>query len=132
MHLLVGLGNNGLNYARHRHNVGRMVLDSLSDCLERGPWQSLGHGRLTAVSEDCLLLVPTTAMNVTGAAVEEVCALHGIPPGNVCVFHDDMDIPVGTVMSRLNRARTALREAYEAAERRRGGDRLPFRRAIGE
>jgi UDP-N-acetylmuramoyl-tripeptide--D-alanyl-D-alanine ligase len=97
MHLLVGLGNNGLNYARHRHNVGRMVLDSLSDCLERGPWQSLGHGRLTAVSEDCLLLVPTTAMNLTGAAVEEVCALHGIPPGNVCVFHDDMDIPVGTV-----------------------------------
>lgn len=43
-----------------------------------------------------------------------------------------LDIPVGTVMSRLNRARTALREAFEAAERRRGGDRLPFRRAVGE
>lgn len=96
MYLLVGLGNKGLRYQRHRHNVGRMVLDSLSDGLECGPWQSLHHGRLAALSEDCLLLLPSTAMNVTGSAVEEVCALHGIPPGNVCAFHDDMDIPVGT------------------------------------
>lgn len=102
--LLVGLGNPGLKYARNRHNVGRMVLDGLIGERAQARRRALRHGSVLEVADGrarCVLLWPATAMNLTGISVEEACSEYGIPPENVCVFQDDMDLPLGTVRMKL-------------------------------
>lgn len=39
MLLVVGLGNPGSGYARHRHNIGFMVVDALAQAHGFGPWR---------------------------------------------------------------------------------------------
>src|SRR5438876_797454 len=69
--LVVGLGNPGREYARHRHNVGAMVVDELAR-RHGGSWRSKFDGRLAEVRLDghrIALLRPETYMNESGRSV---------------------------------------------------------------
>ncbi len=98
MLLLVGLGNPGSEYARHRHNVGFMAVDAIAErhgfSDERRKFKGLlREGRLGL--EKTLILKPLTFMNVSGEAVAEAVNFYKIPPEDVVVFHDELDLAPG-------------------------------------
>lgn len=100
MKLLVGLGNPGAEYAATRHNIGFMALDALHERLGTESWQRKFHGSLataTLQGDRLLLLKPQTFMNRSGLAVGEVCQFYKIPPADVLVFHDELELPPGRV-----------------------------------
>ena len=49
-----------------------------------------------------ILALPQTYMNLSGLAVKELMDYYKIPPENVLVIYDDIDIPQGTVRIRPN------------------------------
>ena len=105
--LVVGLGNPGPGYAGNRHNVGAMVLDELA--ARAGIRLSPGKGaRSRAVSGEgrlagrrVVLARPLTYMNESGGPVRGLLDYHSLPPENLVVVHDELDISFGAV--RLKR-----------------------------
>ena len=93
--LLVGLGNPGDAYARHRHNVGFMAVDVIHESYNFGPWRRRFQG---AVSEGTLarrktyLLKPATYMNESGRSVREAAQFFKIPLEAIVVIHDEIDL----------------------------------------
>ncbi len=98
MQLLVGLGNPGVKYSGNRHNIGFMALDRIADDHGFGPWRAkfqaqVSEGRLG--SSKVLLLKPQTFMNLSGQAVGEAMRFYKLAPGDVTVFHDELDLAPG-------------------------------------
>ncbi len=98
--LLVGLGNPGPRYADTRHNAGFWFADRLA--ADRGSSfraESRFEGevaRIVAGGANCLLQKPMTFMNKSGSAVQKLAAFYRIPPAEILVVHDDLDLPPGT------------------------------------
>lgn len=98
MLLLVGLGNPGEKYARHRHNVGFMAVDAISDAHRFSPARSKFQGELregVLGGEKTLILKPQTFMNESGRAVGEAARFYKIDPDDVIVFYDELDLAPG-------------------------------------
>lgn len=100
MKLFVGLGNPGGQYARNRHNVGFMAVDAIADAHGFGPWRGkfqgeVAEGRLG--TEKVLLLKPATYMNLSGDSVQAALRFYKIEPGDMVVFHDELDLAPGRV-----------------------------------
>ncbi len=103
MWLLVGLGNPGPQYARHRHNVGFMALEEVARRWQATSRRRRFQGELAEVrleGERLLLLWPHTFMNESGRAVAEAARYYRIPPERIVVFHDELDLPPGRVRIR--------------------------------
>jgi peptidyl-tRNA hydrolase, PTH1 family len=95
--LVVGLGNPGREYARHRHNVGHMVADELAR-RHGGSWRSKFSGQLAEIRLDghkLALLKPETYMNDSGRAVGAAARFYKLEPGEVLVVHDEGDFDLG-------------------------------------
>ncbi len=103
MKLVIGLGNPGPQYEHTRHNAGFRVVDKLATKLE---WKwSERRGRAVLASgtigtEKVILAKPLTFMNLSGEAVGELVRWYKLPPGDVLVIYDDLDLPVGKVRLR--------------------------------
>ncbi|WP_299134669.1 aminoacyl-tRNA hydrolase [uncultured Amaricoccus sp.] len=98
MKLWVGLGNPGAQYARNRHNIGFMAVDAIADVHGFGPWRSKFQGQLAegrVGGEKILLLKPETFMNLSGDSVRAALAFFKLAPGDVTVFHDELDLEAG-------------------------------------
>ncbi len=98
MKLWVGLGNPGAAYARNRHNIGFMVLDRFASDHGFSAWKPafrglVAEGRLGG--EKLTLLKPATFMNLSGESVQAAVAWGKIAPGDVRVFHDELDLAPG-------------------------------------
>jgi PTH1 family peptidyl-tRNA hydrolase len=104
LHLIVGLGNPGQEYARTRHNAGYMVLDRLAEQWKAG-WRSEKkfHARLARAVRDgkrILLCQPETFMNASGEAVGAVMGFQKIPAERLLIAVDDADLPFGDLRLR--------------------------------
>ena len=98
MLLFVGLGNPGPKYKKNRHNVGFMAVDELVRRLSFSPWKVRFSGRTSEgriESQKILILKPETYMNESGRSVREAANFHKIPPEDIFVFHDDLDLAPG-------------------------------------
>ena len=104
MLLLVGLGNPGSEYERHRHNVGFMAADHIAE--QNGfsePRKKFkgelreGHLQYGAIREKALILKPLTFMNDSGKSVGEAARFYKIEPEDVIVFYDELDLAPGKV-----------------------------------
>jgi PTH1 family peptidyl-tRNA hydrolase len=98
MRLLVGLGNPGPEYARHRHNIGFMAVDAIHRIHGFGPWRSRFDGYVASGSidgEQAVLLKPLTYMNDSGRAVQQALRFYKLEPDAMIVFHDELDLPAG-------------------------------------
>jgi PTH1 family peptidyl-tRNA hydrolase len=99
--LVVGLGNPGPNYARTRHNVGFMVVDLLAERigsafkLHKKSGADVATGRLSGRS--VVLARPRCYMNETGRQVGPLAKFYSVPPGDVVVIHDDLDLDFGRI-----------------------------------
>jgi PTH1 family peptidyl-tRNA hydrolase len=98
-YLIAGLGNIGAEYVNTRHNIGFKVLDHLA----RQEGLEFATAKLGAVAEYKLkgrtlfLLKPNTYMNLSGKAVKYWMEKENIPPENILVVTDDLNIPFGTI-----------------------------------
>jgi peptidyl-tRNA hydrolase, PTH1 family len=104
MLLFVGLGNPGTRYAANRHNIGFMAVDAIARRHGMGPWRRRFQGVTaegTIGTERVLLLKPETYMNESGRAVAEAVHFYKIPPRDVVVFHDEVDLPPAKVRVKL-------------------------------
>ena len=101
--LVVGLGNPGREYARHRHNAGYLVVDELARRHE-GSWRSKFSGQLAEIRIDghkLALLKPETFMNESGRSVGAAMRFFKLEPDAVLVVHDDGDLERGRLQLRL-------------------------------
>ena len=100
--LVVGLGNPGREYARNRHNVGWLVVDELAR-RHGGSWRSKFSGSLAEVrlgDAKLALLKPETYMNESGRSVGAAARFFKVPPEQVLVAHDDVDLESGRLQAR--------------------------------
>ncbi len=99
--LIVGLGNPGPDYEATRHNAGFWLLDELAlDYRGAFRLESKFHGalaRITVADRDVRLLKPTTYMNHSGRSVSAVARYFDIPPEQILVAYDELDLPPGRV-----------------------------------
>lgn len=102
-YLIVGLGNPGRQYESTRHNAGFIALDYLADDLgvriHRIKFKST-VGEATVAGHRCLLMKPSTFMNLSGQAVTEAMRFYKLPPQKVIVLCDDINLDVGSIRIR--------------------------------
>src|SRR6188768_273756 len=104
MLLFVGLGNPGAKYQGNRHNIGFMVLDDIARRHGFAPWRRRFQGETsegTLGTERVILLKPMTYMNESGRSVQEAASFFKIAPGDVTVFHDELELPPGKVRVKI-------------------------------
>jgi PTH1 family peptidyl-tRNA hydrolase len=104
MLLFVGLGNPGPRHVDNRHNVVFMAVQSIARRNNIAPWRRRFQGVAvegTIGGERVLLLLPGTYMNESGRAVQEAARFYKIDPGNVVVFHDEVDLAPGKVRVKI-------------------------------
>ena len=100
MKLIVGLGNPGSRYDATRHNVGFHVIDALGGAHRitwRGHLPTAEYGEGVIEAHQVVLAKPLTYMNASGKAVANLCVHLSIPPNDVIVVHDDLDL----ILSRI-------------------------------
>ncbi len=103
MKLIVGLGNPGKKYENTRHNMGFMAIDLLSDQAQVDVDKEVFHGLLgrgKIYEQDVILFKPTTFMNLSGTAVQEVVHYFKIAIEDIVVIYDDMALNPGTIRLR--------------------------------
>ncbi|MDR0700866.1 MAG: aminoacyl-tRNA hydrolase [Azoarcus sp.] len=95
--LLVGLGNPGGEYTETRHNAGFWFCERLARELgARFALESRFHGLVAHLREAGLwLLMPQTFMNRSGQAIGALARFYRIPPGEILIVHDELDLPPG-------------------------------------
>lgn len=98
--LIAGLGNPGPRYARTRHNIGAVWLESLARrfgiaLAEHRKFRG-AFGRGDVLGRDVRLLFPTTYVNLSGDAVGAVAKFYKIQPAEIFVAYDEVAFPVGT------------------------------------
>lgn len=103
MFVVAGLGNPGKEYENTRHNMGFKVVDALASDLgidiKREKFHSIiGQGKIE--NEKIILIKPQTYMNRSGIAVRETAMYYNVPPENVIVIYDDIDIPLSSIRIR--------------------------------
>ena len=104
MHLIVGLGNPGADYAKTRHNAGFLLVEKLAAQWKAG-WNNerkfaarmakANHG-----GKKVLLCEPQTFMNLSGESVAAVMQFYQLPSENILVVVDDADLPLGEIRLR--------------------------------
>lgn len=99
--LIVGLGNPGEQYARTRHNAGVWFVSRFADqqgASFKEEKKFFGRTATTLFeSQEMRLLLPTTYMNESGKSVRALAHFFKIPPEQILIVHDELDLPTGVI-----------------------------------
>ena len=103
MKIIVGLGNPGLRYRNTKHNIGFKVLDLLAKkhrcgIKKKGFNGIYGVGRVAG--QEVILFKPLTFMNLSGDAVEAICASRLDDKKDLLVISDDITLSLGSIRLR--------------------------------
>lgn len=117
--MVVGLGNPGPKYARHRHNVGFQIVETLArrhniEMTRTRNRARIGDGWVSRrrgssplailggsmEREKVLLVRPLTYMNGSGESVGPLAAYFDIDVDSILVIYDDLDLESGTLRLR--------------------------------
>ena len=103
MYLIVGLGNPEKEYSRTRHNMGFDTINQIAEKsaikVNKTKFNSL-YGTGEIEGQKVILLKPQTYMNLSGTAIRDFMNFYKIPPENILVIYDDLDIEPGTIKIR--------------------------------
>jgi peptidyl-tRNA hydrolase, PTH1 family len=103
--LVAGLGNPGTEYARTRHNAGRMALDALAADegarLKKVRFLPAEADDVRVAGEQVWLVASTRYMNEAGPAYASFATKRGIEPVHVIALHDELEVPAGELMVKL-------------------------------
>lgn len=94
MKLFFGLGNPDLKYQNTRHNLGSNVILNVAKDLHL---IFKSHAKLSAkiAQSSHLYAYAATYMNESGLAVQKTLNFYKIPPSDLFLIHDDLDLEVG-------------------------------------
>ncbi len=102
-YIIAGLGNPGMEYEGTRHNAGFMVLDTLAQ-KHNAPINRLKFKGKTAEAviggKRCLLLKPTTYMNLSGESVVQALDFYKLSAERLIVVYDDISLEPGRLRIR--------------------------------
>lgn len=123
MHLIVGLGNPGAEYARTRHNAGFLAVQKLADRWAV-QWTSEKKFSARVARAECagrrvVLCEPHTFMNASGDSVGPLVQFYRVELSRVLVVVDDADLPFGEIRLRA-RGSSGGHHGLESIERRLG------------
>lgn len=103
--LLVGLGNPGPEYEATRHNAGFWWIDEAARKLGATLIPERSHfglvARVNRPKGPVWLLEPMTFMNLSGKAVAALARFFKIPPQEILVAHDELDLMPGQMKMKL-------------------------------
>jgi UDP-N-acetylmuramoyl-tripeptide--D-alanyl-D-alanine ligase len=126
-HVIVGLGNPGDRYHGTPHNVGRAILDRLATVLGV-TWDGATDAQVIRTEwkgEVVCLVKPMTFVNHSGPALAHLARRLGFDHAQCIVVYDDLDLPLGTVRTRMrgsdggHRGMRSIMEAFQTDEFRR-------------
>lgn len=101
--LIVGLGNPGSEYEATRHNIGFRVVDAFarkrgaSDWVKNRKLKGMLSEFDTEADSKVYLLKPLTFMNESGVSIQKTCSYYKIPPEELIVIYDEINLNVGEV-----------------------------------
>lgn len=106
MRVILGIGNPGREYVGTRHNLGFAVLDELA----RRAGVELSHekrfqadmGTWDGPDGRVLLVKPRTFVNRSGETAQGLLAFHKLPPTDLLVVVDDLNLPTGHLRLRAD------------------------------
>lgn len=133
--LIVGLGNPGSNYEPTRHNAGWWLLDKLVQSYA-GKFQPEAKffgevAKISVAGKACWLLKPTTFMNRSGQAVIALSSFYKIPPQNILVAHDELDLSPGVARLKQGGGHAGHNGLRSIMSSLGNGDFLRLRLGIG-
>ena len=101
---IVGLGNPGKKYSKSRHNIGFLLLESLSkkynsNFLLKDKLKS-SYSEFKINNSTYRLFLPNTFMNNSGDAVRAIVDWYKINLDQIFVIVDDKDLPLGKIRFR--------------------------------
>jgi len=101
MRIIVGLGNPGPEHQVTRHNAGFWFVDLLAR-RHGGEFRDYRKysgetARVTIAERELWLLKPTTYMNRSGISVRQLADFFKVPPEEILVAYDELDLPVGAL-----------------------------------
>jgi PTH1 family peptidyl-tRNA hydrolase len=103
--LIAGLGNPGDEYARTRHNAGRLAVEDLADRngsrLRKVRFQAAEAADVRIGDEVAWLVASTRFMNESGPTYASLARKHGIAPDHVVAVHDEIEIPPEGLMVKF-------------------------------
>lgn len=101
--IIAGLGNPGKEYAHTRHNVGFMVVDRLAEAhgLKFSRMMSRAVVALGEIAGAKVALAkPQTFMNLSGESIGPIAKFYKVPPEDLLVVYDELDLPEGLLRMR--------------------------------
>ncbi len=105
MKCVIGLGNYPEKYDRTRHNFGFLAVEKLAEKynfpdfkLEKKFFGKITEGEIEG--EKVIICKPETYMNLSGKSVSTIANFYKIPPTDIFVFHDDVDLDFGVLRFR--------------------------------
>ncbi len=101
--LIVGLGNPGPEYARHRHNAGLRAAEQLCSLLNLPKPARERHFRVSQAETPVgpvAVVLPRTFMNGSGKAVQALLDKYRADPSELILLVDELDLPPGRIRIR--------------------------------
>lgn len=133
--LLVGLGNVGKRYTGTRHNIGFAVLDLWASKFSSGSARKTwNHSESISTSSNGVSIVacwPTTFMNLSGDAVQELAAFYRVDTSRIVVVHDDIDLPCGKLRVRIGGGDGGQKGVRSIIERTGSADFIRIKVGVG-
>lgn len=104
--LIIGLGNIGTQYDDTRHNIGFSVLDHFAEKHDFPGWTvkkdlRCAESSHTIGSSRVILCKPTTFMNDSGEAMQQLQHFYKIANSSTLAVYDELDIDFGHIRTRV-------------------------------
>jgi PTH1 family peptidyl-tRNA hydrolase len=103
--LVAFLGNPGPKYENTRHNAGFLASEALcaqkNIKINKSKFKAL-TGSIDLGGQKILLLKPQTYMNLSGESVSAAAKFYRIPPENILVVYDDVNVLPGKLKIKRN------------------------------
>lgn len=108
MKLIVGLGNPGKDYQNTRHNLGQKIIIEYVKANHNSLLQEKKSliSKIFEIGESSnkkILAISTDYMNNSGITVQKISQFYKIPPSDIYIVHDDLDLPVGEYRIQFDR-----------------------------
>jgi PTH1 family peptidyl-tRNA hydrolase len=106
--VIAGLGNPGPAYSATRHNIGAMVVAELASKLSvklsrhKKAFAAVGQSHIGLPGsqlgqQSVVLAIPLCFMNESGGPIKSILDFYNVPPENLIVVHDELDIDFAAI-----------------------------------